>query len=161
AVPSSYTVRFHAGGRTLTHPLVIKADPRVAADGVTPADLQEQLAHNLRARDLVSEVNLLVARVAHAKRRLRNATGAAADTLQYLTAVEKKLVTPPIRYSKPELQAQIQYLYNVAMGADQKVGRDAVERYDVLRRELDVVTGEARGLLGDRAAETRAGRGSR
>ncbi|MFN8583280.1 MAG: hypothetical protein U0163_20180 [Gemmatimonadaceae bacterium] len=42
--------------------------------------------------------------------------------------LQAKLVTPPIRYSKPELQAHIQYLYSMTLGADQKIGRDAVER---------------------------------
>ena len=35
-------------------------DPRVAADGVTLADLQEQFEHNMRMRELVSGVNQLV-----------------------------------------------------------------------------------------------------
>jgi hypothetical protein len=32
--------------------------------------------------------------------------------------------------------------------ADQKVGRDAVERYQVLRKELDAIQAEARSVLG-------------
>jgi hypothetical protein len=30
---------------------------------------------------------------------------------------------------------------------DQKIGRDAVERYDALRKELDAVTAELEALL--------------
>ena len=50
-------------------------------DGVTIADLRDQFEHNMRVRDLVSDVNraVLASRDAHA--RLRDATGAAADTL--------------------------------------------------------------------------------
>ena len=58
---------------------------------------------------------------------------------------------PPVRYSKPELQAHIAYLYGLTMNADQKIGRDAVERYRVLRSELDGVLAEAAALLGGRA----------
>ncbi len=148
ATPGRYQVRLTADGRTETQPLVVRADPRLAEDGVTLAVLQEQLAHNLRARELVSEVNRVVARVEEARRRLGSAGGAAADTLQKLNALRAKLVTPAVRYSKPELQTHIQYMYSMSMRADQKVGRDAVERYRVLRRELDARVAELRGILG-------------
>jgi hypothetical protein len=36
--------------------------------------------------------------------------------------------------------------------ADQKVGRDAVARYEALRKELDAVLAELRPLLGPAAA---------
>ena len=48
-----------------------------------------------------------------------------------------KLITPSIRYSQPQLQTQITYLYSVTTATDQKPGRDVVERYDVLKKELD------------------------
>jgi hypothetical protein len=58
------------------------------------------------------------------------------------------VVSPPVRYSKPELQAQIQYLYGMTNGADQRIGRDATVRYVTLRKELDVTMAKARALLG-------------
>jgi hypothetical protein len=155
AVPGTYTVRLTTSGAATTQPLTVVIDPRVAADGVTQADLAEQLAHNLRVRDLVSEVNQAVARLQEARRRLTTAEaaqGARADTLRRLAALERRLVTPPVRYSKPELQAHIQYLYGMTTQADQKVGRDAVERYEALRKELDAVLAELRPLLGPAAA---------
>jgi hypothetical protein len=153
-VPGRYTIRLAVtgtqGGRPLTstQPLTLRIDPRVAQDGVTIATLREQLAHNLAVRDLVSDVNRAVYRVREARNRLRDASGAGADTLQKLRAIEARLVTPPIRYSKPELQAQITYLYSMTNGADQKVGRDAIERYQLLRRELDAIAAEINKLLG-------------
>jgi hypothetical protein len=131
-----------ADGRTRTQPLRLRIDPRAAADGVTQADLEAQLAHNLRARDMVTEVNRLVARVAEAK---RTATG---DVLARLTALEARLVTPPVRYSRPGLQAHIAYLYGLVNETDQRIGRDVVERYAVLRRDLDAAQAEARALIG-------------
>jgi hypothetical protein len=116
---------------------------------VTQADLEAQLAHNLRVRDLASEVNRLVARVQEARRRLRSAESPAArDTLARLAALEGLLVTAPVRYSRPALQAQIAYLYGLTTQGDQRIGRDAVERYATLRGELDTVQAEARALLG-------------
>jgi photosystem II stability/assembly factor-like uncharacterized protein len=152
APPEMYSVRATSGDWTATRPLEVRMDPRLTRDGVTLADLRAQLAHNLRVRDMVTEVNLAVARLQWAKRRLQGATGPAADTLQRLTALEAKLVTPPVRYSKPALQAQITYLYGLTTRADQEVGRDAVERYRVLRRELDALVAELRAILGAETA---------
>jgi hypothetical protein len=104
----------------------------------------------VRVRDMVTEVNTLVANVETARQRLRTASGAAADTLKQLDALREKLATPAIRYSKPELQAHIQYLYSLTTQADQKIGRDAIERLKVLRIELDQRQNEARRLLGGR-----------
>jgi len=154
-VPGSYTLRLAAAGKTMTQPLTVLIDPRTAKDGVTIADLREQLQHNMRVRDMVTEVNQLVANVESARQRLRNSTGAAADTLRRLDTLREKLVTPAIRYSKPELQAHIQYLYSLTTQADQKIGRDAVERFKVLRAELDQRQSEAKALLGGRAVSIR------
>ncbi|MEO6866164.1 MAG: hypothetical protein ABI229_11970, partial [Gemmatimonadaceae bacterium] len=153
-VPGSYRVRLTvaaAGGKagwTETQPLTVKADPRITRDGVTIADMREQFDHNMRVRDLVSDVNVAVAREREARARLKGATGAGADTLQRLSAIAAKLETPPIRYSKPELQDNITYLYGMTNDADQKIGRDAVERYHTLRTQLDTVVADLNSLLG-------------
>jgi len=154
-VPGSYTLRLAAGGKTMTQPLTVLIDPREAKDGVTIADLREQFQHNTRVRDMVTEVNQLVANVESARQRLKNAGGAAADTLKRLDALRAKLVTPAVRYSKPELQAHIQYLYSMTTQADQKIGRDATDRYKALRTELDQRQAEAKALLGTRAVSLR------
>jgi len=156
AVPGRYQLRLTMNGQSQTQPLVLHEDPRVAKDGVTLADLRDQLDHNMRVRDLVSDVNRAVTRVREARSRLTNATGAAADTLGKVRAIEAKLVTPPIRYSTPGLQAHITYLYGMTNQADQRVGRDAKERYAVLKRELDGIVAQLNQLLGpDRQAADR------
>lgn len=136
AVPGRYQVRLTAGGWSQTQPLVVEEDPRITADGLTTADLQAQFDHNLRVRDLVSRVNQLAARVR-----------AAAPSPQ-VDALSAKLFTPTIRYSKPELQTQITYLYSMTTSADQKVGHDAVTRYAVLVKQLDALEAEANTALG-------------
>jgi len=148
AVPGRFQARLTANGVTQTQSLVVREDPRIAKDGVTLADLRDQFGHNMRVRDLVSDANRAVARVREARARLRDATGSAADTLQKISALEAQLVTPPIRYSTPGLQAHITYLYGMTNQADQRVGRDAKERYAVLRRELDGIVSQLNQLLG-------------
>jgi photosystem II stability/assembly factor-like uncharacterized protein len=146
-VPGKYTVRLTAGA-TITRPLTVRIDPRAAADGITVADLQAQYDHNIRVRDLVSEVNKLVAALEEQRRRLANGGGAAADTARLVNEIRATVVMLPVRYSKPELQSQIQYLYGMTNSADQRIGRDATQRYAQLRKELDATMAKARALLG-------------
>jgi photosystem II stability/assembly factor-like uncharacterized protein len=141
--PGRYQARLKTGAVTLTEPFNVLIDPRVAADGVTQADLQEQFEHNLRMREMVTTVNQLIARVREAK------TKSPSETL---AAIERKLVTEPVRYGKPGLQAHIMYLAGMTANVDQKIGRDAVERYEVLRKELDAVRAELDQLLGPTTA---------
>ena len=59
-----------------------------------------------------------------------------------VAAVAAKLFTEPVRYGKPGLQAHITYLAGMTTGADQKIGRDAVERYATLRKDLAALAAE-------------------
>lgn len=134
AVPGKYSVRLTAGSWTSTKPFTLIEDPRVTKDGVTTADLREQFEHNLRVRDLVSDVNKMVARIR------------AAPKSPALTELLSHIVTPTIRYSKPELQTHITYLYSLTNSTDQKIGRDAAERYEILRKDLDTRLAELNKL---------------
>ena len=71
-------------------PLVLKMDPRLTADGVTAADLKEQYDHNLRMRDMVTEVGRVANRVRQARTRLRSAN--AADSLKNVDALADRSV---------------------------------------------------------------------
>jgi len=163
APPGRYTARLKAGNDTHTTTFNVLLDPRIAAEGVTVADLREQFEHNRRMRAMVQEVSRLVQRVSQATSRLRNASGAAADTLRRLEPVAAKLITEPVRYGKPGLQAHITYLAGLTANVDMKIGRDAIERHAVLRRELDAVSADVERVLGpDRgqAGGQRGGAGS-
>jgi hypothetical protein len=148
APPGAYQARLKVGSTIQTQPFNVLIDPNVAADGVNAGDLQEQFEHNMRTRQLVTAVNQIVGRVRDAQRKLRNATGADAAKAKEVEAVAAKLLTEPVRYGKPGLQAHIIYLAGMTTSADQKIGRDAVERYDVLKKELDAIRAEVDRLLG-------------
>src|SRR5262249_39969810 len=62
AVPGKYSLRLIVGSWSSTQPLTVIEDPRIAKSGVTNADLKEQFDHNIRVRDLVTQVNQAVAR---------------------------------------------------------------------------------------------------
>ena len=53
-----------------------------------------------------------------------------------------------MRYGKPGLQAHITYLAGMTSNVDQKIGRDAIERYQVLKKEFDTLLAEADRILG-------------
>src|SRR6202044_2393115 len=92
--------------------------------------LRDQFDHNMRVRDLVSDLNKTVAEV----RACQRSANAVPPRLNEIAA---KLITSPIRYSQPGLQTHITYLYSMTTATDQKIGHDAVERYDTLKKEFD------------------------
>ncbi len=134
--------------RSQEQPFNVLIDPRVAEDGITPADLREQFEHNMRVHILVTSVNELAARVREAQTKLRNASTVDGDTTKRVNAIAAILLTEPVRYGKPGLQAHITYLAGMTANVDQKIGRDAIERYQTLKRELDAVRAEVDRLLG-------------
>jgi photosystem II stability/assembly factor-like uncharacterized protein len=142
AVPSKYSVRLTAGSFTSTQPISFIEDPRITQDGVTTAELKEQFEHNIRVRDLVSDMGKTLTRLRAAR---ATATGEKLANLNDLAA---DLITPSIRYSKPALQTQVSYLYTLTNSTDQKIGRDAIERYNSLRKSLDERMAQLNKILG-------------
>ena len=147
-LPGQYQARLKVGSTVLTEGFTVLIDPRIAADGVTVADLREQFEHNMRMRELVSAVNQLVNRVRQAQTQLRATLGVDTKMITEVNVIAAKLMTEPVRYSKPGLQAQINYLAGMTANVDQKIGRDAIERSEILRKELDTIRAEVNRLLG-------------
>jgi hypothetical protein len=58
-----------------------------------------------------------------------------------------------VRYGKPGLQAQITYLAGMTANVDQKIGRDATQRYEVLKKEFDSIRPDIDRILGPRIKE--------
>jgi len=149
--PGAYQARLKVGDVTQTQPFTVLIDPRVAEDGVTVADLREQFAHLTRVRELVTAVTQVVARVRDAQTKFKGATGADADKAKAIDVIAGKLLTEPVRYSKPGLQAHITYLSGLGGNADQKIGQDAFDRYAALKKELETIRAEVDRLLGPAA----------
>jgi photosystem II stability/assembly factor-like uncharacterized protein len=146
--PGSYKVRLLAGGFAATEPLTLRIDPRLTADGITAADLKEQYDQNVRMRDMVAEVGRAANRVRQARTRLRAAT--AGDSLAKVDGLAVTLFGPDegVRYGRPGLQTQITYLAGMTARADQRIGADAVERYQTLRKELTALETRVTQVLG-------------
>ena len=152
--PGQYQVRLKSGIETFTQPLNVLIDPRVAADGVTVADLQKQFDHNMRMRELVSGVNQLATRVREAQDKLLKSATVDPTTLNRVNAIASKLLTEPVRYGKPGLQAHVIYLAGMTANVDQKIGSDAIERYAVLKKEFEALRAEVDQVLGSNSSTT-------
>lgn len=139
AVPGAYQARVRAGDWTASQPFNLLIDPRLAAEGITVADLKEQSDHNQRVRELGAAAAQLLTRVRPALNHSDAARAAKAREIY------EKLVNTPegIRYNKPGLQAHISYLGSMTSAVDQKIGRDAIERYAVLKKEYDALKAQA------------------
>jgi len=122
-------VRLSADGWSKTQPLVLKIDPRLAKDGVTQADLEEQLALNLKIRDAMGEARRLVQQIDEA---LKDSKGEAGR----LREIRAKLVTASGPYPQPMLIDQLGNLNRMVSGGDRKVGRSAFEFFEVIKKEM-------------------------
>jgi photosystem II stability/assembly factor-like uncharacterized protein len=143
--PGAYQARLTVAGQTQTQPFNVLIDPNIAAEGITIADLEEQFEHNTRTRELVTSVNDTVARLRDAQAKVQ---GTGSERGRQLESIAARLLTEPVRYGKPGLQAHITYLAGMTTRVDQKIGRDAIERYNVLKKELDAVRLELDRVLG-------------
>lgn len=133
--PGAYQARLTVGTTEARAAFNVLIDPRIAAEGVTAADLKEQYEHNLRVRELTVQGQQLLARVRTA---MSAATGENATKLR---AIYDQLVDTPegVRYNRPGLQTHIRYLGSMTANADQKIGRDAIDRYQELKKAIDAL----------------------
>ncbi len=138
--PGAYQARVTINDQAYTQPFNLLIDPRLAKEGLTAADLQEQFDFNVRMQGMVQSVGELTTEVQRALQQAQTAGDAAKAAA--LQAVADKLLDQPVRYGKPGLRTHVNYLSRMVTGVDQKVGRDAFERADVLQKELDAVRAE-------------------
>ncbi|MGH9320817.1 MAG: WD40/YVTN/BNR-like repeat-containing protein [Vicinamibacteria bacterium] len=129
--PGRYQARLSIGDWSETVSFEARMDPRVVAEGrVSEADVKAQVELALEARDALSEGRLAAARLERALE------GASSDDRAKLLTVQNALVAAPIRYSRPMIVDQIEYLYENLDTADQRPGKDAYDRFEELTAEL-------------------------
>jgi len=143
--PGRYTVKMTAGGETTTRPLDVKSDPRIAADGVTDADLSEQVRFQLSVRDAVSDARKLQADIEAAMQKAGvkpvgpQMAGMSPSTTKYdhpLQQMWAQVATSPGIYTQGMLVDQLGNVQRMVSQADQKVGKDAYDRFGDLQAEL-------------------------
>jgi len=143
ALPGKYKVRLSADGWNQTQPLEVTLDPRLAKDGVTVADLKEQLELLLAVRETTGDARRTLQSIDAA---IQKSSG-QADKLKKLQGLRSQLATAQITYPQPMLIDQLGALSRMAGSADRKVGRSALEYFEVLKKRLNEIKNEARTLV--------------
>jgi hypothetical protein len=126
--PGKYQARLTVGDWSNIVSFQALMDPRVTKEGFTEADAADQIELALKVRDALSNARLAAAKVEKAlEERSSDPT---------LAEVKKELITAARRYSQPMLVDQLLYLYSNLNRADQRPGRDAINRYEELNEKL-------------------------
>jgi len=118
--------------------------------GVERAPVHRVNVVDVEIRDVavVAEVGRVANRVRQARTRLQSAGNADSLAAVKELAVALFGADEGVRYGRPGLQTQITYLAGMTTRVDQRIGRDAVERYQTLRKELDGVEAKVNKTLG-------------
>lgn len=145
-LPGTYRVQLRAGSMDVTRDVRVDTDPRL--EGVTPADLEAQLAFNLDMVALITDSQALFSSVEQQLENADKAPGAeAGERTEALRAIREALQTfDTDSYAPPNLLNQLGYLYGMTSRADQVPGQDAYARRAELRQELDALRARFDGL---------------
>ena len=144
-VPGTYTARLTVDGQQQTRSFEVLMDPRVAADGVTVADLQEQFDLGIQIRTAIEDADATIERLEGALRRVSE----GSDVEEQLKEIAAALVTDRSisSYPQPMLRDQLNYLSGNSQRADQKPGEDMYERLEILVSELEAHKIRLQGLI--------------
>ena len=139
-VPGAYTARLTVNGTAGEFTVVerdfeVMMDPRVAADGVTIADLQAQFDLGIQIRTAIEDADATIERLQGAQARVAE----GSDVESELKEIERALLTDRTitSYPQPMLRDQMNYLNSNSQRADQRPAADMYERLDVLVTELE------------------------
>jgi len=152
ALPGTYQVKLTVGGKALTAPLELKADPRTSA---TSADLQKQfdLLSKIRdrvtqAHDTINEIRAARTQIQALRRQLnqnehKEILDAMAALDKAMTPIEEQLLQVKSRSAQDPLNFpvmlndQLMALGGVVDSADAAPTKQALERYDDLVGQLN------------------------
>jgi hypothetical protein len=140
-LPGTYSVRLTVDGAVaVSQPLRVQLDPRVAADGVTQADLEAQSVMLAALRETTTRALGLAARLSTLS------AGADAATNTRVSTLRARLVTATGNYPQPMLIDQLANIWRMCNQADQRPGADAIARHADLRAELEAIEKQAEAL---------------
>ncbi len=136
AVPGSYMVTLESGSWRASQPLTILMDPRLAADGIAQADLEQQLAFNLELFDVMQQARGLVARIDTLHEAILSDERAGGLRTELQRLKDAVVTKRGDSYPAPMLIDQLGYLYRFTSQGFQSVGADAQERKRSLEAQL-------------------------
>ena len=128
--PGKYMARITAGEETVETTFELVLDPRAEKGGMTKEIIEEQIAFSQKVRDLLSEARQLEADLEKKVKEKAEDADQAKETLKQLQAED-------ITYPMPKLIDQINYLYRMTVSTDQIMGKDAINRYEELKKQFE------------------------
>jgi hypothetical protein len=155
--PGRYTAKLTAAGAEKVVSFDVEVDPRVLKDNVMVEDLIEQQNFLLKVNDRLAEARRLAARLeqvltkAGLKPPPSPGPGEDVAAVRYehpAQALWARIVDASGPYPKPVLISQLQNIVRMLNQADQRVGRDAYDRFADLEKELTALKTEADRLPG-------------
>ena len=154
--PGKYSVRLTSGGQTITRTFDVKSDPRLVADGVSDGDIAEQVKFQLQVRDAISDARKLQQSIEQAMQKAglkpqleTGGVGSTVATTKYdspLRELYAKVVTTPGIYTQGMLIDQLQNVQRMIQQADQKIGKDAYDRYADLIKDMAAIEAQLKKL---------------
>jgi photosystem II stability/assembly factor-like uncharacterized protein len=159
ALPGKYEVRLSAGGKVLTAPLEVKADPRVR---VSQDDLRKQFDFAMKIRDSITEAHNAVVEIREtraalekARRASHGAGGEIDSTEDKMTSVEGSLIQLRSISLEGSLQfpimldAQLADLEETVESADSAPPAQTYQIFEGYQTRLHELLGEWRALQGE------------
>lgn len=134
AAPGNYTLRMTIDGTVMEQSFKLLEDPRTT-DKVTTSEINEQMVLARQVKELLSEVRKELSSLEEKKSALlkkKDKSIADENQLKDTSTLISLLKTKEGIYEKPQLIAQISYLYNQLNDADQLPGKDTFDRYEDL-----------------------------
>jgi hypothetical protein len=155
APPGKYSVRITANGETKTRDFSLGLDPRLLADGITEAYLQEQFKLSVQVRDRVTAANMAVTQIRGIRdqinqrlekvnpRRKAEIQKLADGVLSSLASVEQQVYQvrnqssqDPLNYPIM-LNNKIAALMGVIESSDNRPTQQTYEVFEELSKALD------------------------
>ncbi|MCG1036807.1 WD40/YVTN/BNR-like repeat-containing protein [Polaribacter sargassicola] len=128
--PGIYTAKLMVDGQSFEQSFEIEMDPRVEKNGLTKADIINQIELQKKVTVLLSDARKLQAKLEKEK----------SDKAK---KVLKQLKNGDEIYPQQMFVAQVSYLLNMISNADQKPGQEAENRYKELVEQLQKLQQEA------------------
>ena len=127
--PGIYTAKLTVDGKSFEQSFEIVMDPKVKDEGITKADIVNQIAMQQKVMDLLSEARQLQDALEKEAKSLQGKKSARAIKVE---AVLKELKNDSGAYPQQMFVSQVSFLLNSISGADQVPGQDAKKRYTEL-----------------------------
>ena len=127
--PGTYIAKLTINGKSFEQSFEIIMDPKVKDEGITKADIVNQIAMQQKVIDFLSEARQFQARL---EREVKSLKGKKSARLDKINAILKQLKNDAVVYPQQMLVSQISFLLNMISSADQIPGQDVEKRYTEL-----------------------------